>query len=229
MSPAAQTPSRGRRQVGPQATPPLSPSSRPADRASITSGTAPVPITTRSAVDDAAGGGDHALDAVPALEALQASARHQLDALAREQVGEEPARGRAELRDERRVLEHDHRAAPPERRQRRGDLAGDVGAADRARPARRPARRRGSRRRCRARAGSGCRRAARRPRAGAGRSRRWPAAPCRTRRPPSWRASPCAPPCRASSRSCAWQLEFSCVPGVVVEQAGVRGPSCPAR
>src|SRR5215208_4857536 len=48
-SPAAHTPSAEVASEDEHATPPVSPSSRPAERASITSGTAPVPITTRSA------------------------------------------------------------------------------------------------------------------------------------------------------------------------------------
>ena len=49
MSPAAQMPRTDVARSAEQATPPLSPSSSPAARASITSGIAPVPITTMSA------------------------------------------------------------------------------------------------------------------------------------------------------------------------------------
>ena len=49
MSPAAHTPGAEVSSAAPQRTPPVSPSSSPAARASMTSGTAPVPMTTASA------------------------------------------------------------------------------------------------------------------------------------------------------------------------------------
>ena len=143
----------------------VSPSSSFAARASITSGIAPVPITTMSAGELAPGRGDHALDAVVALEPLEPVAADELDAVLAQQRAEERRRPSAP-----KCVESGASSSItivqrlPERGQRRRDLAGDVGAADRARRARPPRRRRGSRRRCRACAGSGCPRAARRRR-----------------------------------------------------------------
>ena len=74
--------------------------------------------------------GHHALDALAALEPLEPVAGDELDAVRAQHVGEERARGRAERRRERRVLEHHERAVLPAGGERRRDLAGDVGAAD---------------------------------------------------------------------------------------------------
>ena len=65
MSPAAQMPSAEVASCAEHATPPVSPSASPAERASITSGTAPVPMTTKSASSGPPRLGDGALHARP--------------------------------------------------------------------------------------------------------------------------------------------------------------------
>ena len=157
----------------------VSPSSSPAERASITSGTAPVPITTRSASSSSRP--DSVTTRCDARRrprsAPSASPVDELDRRARAARSAKNAPAAApKPRRQRRVLEHHQRAAlaharsatPRPRRRCRSRRS--------ARRARRPRRRRGSRPRCRARAGSGCPRARRRRRAAGARSRRWRAA-----------------------------------------------------
>ena len=129
-SPAAQMPGAEVSRLAEHATPPVSPSSSLAARASITSGIAPVPITTMSASSVRPDAVTTRSTRSRALEPLEPVGRHELDAVLAQQGAEEAAGRRAEVRGQRRVLEHDHRAAPAEPRERRGDLAGDVGAAD---------------------------------------------------------------------------------------------------
>ena len=173
MSPAAQMPRTDVSRSAEQATPPLSPSSSPAARASITSGIAPVPITTMSAASSRPEAQTTRSHPRVALEALEPVAADQLDAVLAQQRAEELARRRAEVR--RRAARP--RASPSCSGARASSASPRPRRRCRSRrPARRArprARRRGSRRRCRACAGSGSPRAARRRRAGGGRSRRW--------------------------------------------------------
>ena len=83
-SPAAQMPSAEVSSVCEQRTPPVSPSSRPDERASMTSGIAPVPEHHEVGVEHLARLGDHALHAALALEAHQRVGRHALDAVVAE-------------------------------------------------------------------------------------------------------------------------------------------------
>ena len=156
MSPAAQMPSAEVSSVCEQRTPPVSPSSRPDERASMTSGIAPVPehhevgsstrpdsVTTRctrpSPSKRASGSAvTHSMPCSPSTPAKKPPAA----------APKRPASGASSSITSVQLLAH--------RGQRGRDLAGDVGAADQHHPlglARRPC---GSSRRCRARAGSGC-------------------------------------------------------------------------
>ena len=169
----------------------------------MTSGATPMPSTTMSAGSSRPPSVTTLRDAPVALEPPERVVGDPVDPVLAQHAGEELARRARRSRvDSGAVLLHDQRAALALGGQRRGDLAGDVGAADRARCARRPRRRRGSRRSCRACAGSGCRR---------GRSRRRAArltlAPvastaCSNTARRRWTAWPSSPPGRASSRSC---------------------------
>ena len=111
---------------------------------------------------------------------------------------EEPPGLLAEVAAERHVLEHHHRARAAELGQRRGNLAGDVGAADQhdSLPGRVFV---GSCRCCPPFAGSGSLRGHSPARSTGGRSHRSPTAPCRRRPPACSRASPTERRCRASS------------------------------
>jgi hypothetical protein len=67
---------------------------------------------------------------VVALEALQRVTADPVDPVVAQHAREEPGRGRAEAERERHLLLHDERALAALGRERRRDLAGDVGAAD---------------------------------------------------------------------------------------------------
>src|SRR5450755_3692181 len=92
-------------------TPPLSPSSRPAARARVTSGAAPTPITTASV--------SSCRPALVITRVTRPSAPSQ-------RCLEEPARLLAKAPAERDRLDHHHRARAPELGQRCRHLAGDV-------------------------------------------------------------------------------------------------------
>ena len=98
-SPAAQTRAALVRRLSSQRTPPLSPSSSPAERASITSGVTPTPQTTRSRRELAPALRDHARDALVALEPLDLVAVDDADAA----LGEDAAEERADLRGRSRA------------------------------------------------------------------------------------------------------------------------------
>ena len=192
MSPAAKIPGTELSRPAEHSTPPASPSSSPAERASVTSGITPGAHDHHVAVERLAALGDHAAHApVRALEALELVAAVDLHAVLLEHAVEEAAHLAARTALERHVLHHQDAALHAVRGGERGrDLACRCScrrSARRARPARR---RRGSRRSCRTRAGSGCRRGRRPPRAAGARWRRWPAARCRTRSRPWSTASP---------------------------------------
>ena len=131
MSPAAKTPGTELSSRDEHFTPPASPSSSPAPRASITSGMTPAPITTRS----------QSSDRPPAVTTLPTRRRCPRSARARRRRAPPPrARSSTPWKKpptsapncalEGDVLLHDDRALAPLRRERRGHLAADVAAAD---------------------------------------------------------------------------------------------------
>ncbi len=154
------------------------------------------------AVEAPAALGQHRADPAVALEGAHRLAADEGHAVLLEPLLEEAPGVVAEGARERHLLDRDHRAVGPGRRQRGGHLGGDVAAADQHHAAPPPWRPRGSRRRCRRRAGSGCPRS-RRPRAaGCSRSPPSPAAPGRRRPPRRPGSSPSSPRRRSTSRSC---------------------------
>ena len=160
-----------------QRSPPVSPSSSPAERASITSGDTPTPTTTRS---QSSSRPELVTTFVTrpsgALEAVELVSPEQLHAVVLQHAVEEARDLLAELALERDVLEHHDRALDPVRGgERGGHLAADVAAADQHDPLGLLGIGADRVRVGRTRAGSGCRRGRSRPRAGDGRWRRWPA------------------------------------------------------
>ena len=136
LSPAAKMPGAELSSPAEQRIPPVSPSSSPAERASITSGVTPDPDDHEVAVELAPGAGDHLRHAaVGALEAVELVPAVQLDAVVLEHAVEEARDLLAELALERHLLEHHDRALDPVRGgERCGHLAGDVAAADQHHP-----------------------------------------------------------------------------------------------
>ena len=156
-SPAAHTPGADVSSVDEQAMPPVSPSASPADRASITSGTAPMPITTRSASSDAAA--TRSPRAARGRRPRSAPARRsptQSMPWSRSTPAKNSLAVAPEPERQRPVLLHDQRARLALRRSATRRPRRRCRSRRRARRARPRRRRRGSRRRCRARAGSGC-------------------------------------------------------------------------
>ena len=149
-------------------------------RASITSGTAPAPITTASASSSSPPFVTTVVTwpSAPSNRSSSSSPWTAIPCSSSRLWKNRPACSpKPRLSGDR--LEHHHRARAAELGQRRRDLAARCTSR---RSARRACRRRprGSCRCCRACAGSGCRRARSRGRSGGGRSRRSRAAPCRT-------------------------------------------------
>ena len=130
MSPAAHTPGADVASVGEQRTPPLSPSSSFADRASMTSGTAPVPITTMSA-------GSSRPDAVttrstrsPPSSRSTPSPQTSSTPRPRSRSAKKPPAVGPKCADSGASSSITIVQRAAERRERRRDLAGDVGPAD---------------------------------------------------------------------------------------------------
>ena len=157
MSPAAQMPgaevSRSAEQAHAAA---LARARARPTRASITSGIAPVPITTMSAVELAPGGGDgRAPPRGRALEPLEPVAAHQLDPTLAQQRAEERRRSGPKCVDSGASSTITIVQRRPCGRERGRNLAGDVGPADQHHVLGRLAPRRGSRPRAERRAGGG--------------------------------------------------------------------------